>query len=238
MGKNIIRNAFSLIVAMSLLFSSSVDALAWDRERESKANARAEAFTDISYNHWFWPSLFKTLFYGIMDGVTEKKFAPDEYMTRAMVVKTLHNYRCNWELRKPDVPFQKEVATGRAPFKDVKPDAWYAEAVDWAYEKGIIKGMGDDMFTPDAFVTREEMAVILKNYTEYMHNRYDRPVTPSTRFETFSDCGEVSPWARDAMMWATRNKIIRGNPAKMIEPKKNATRAEVGQMMCVYSDGL
>ncbi len=198
----------------------------WVTERKGKILHWMEGFTDLR-GHWFLPTIHAL--YEIMDGVTKTEFAPDAHMTRAMMVKTLHNYRCNWELM--DKP--KELASNRAPFKDVKPGAWYAEAVDWAYENGIIKGIGDDMFAPDAFVTREEIAVMLRDYCEAVKSYYPISI-PADRFYSFSDCSQVSPWAKDAMIWATYNRIIEGTPAKLLEPGKLATRAEAGRMIYTY----
>src|SRR5699024_8155965 len=105
---------------------------------------------------------------GLMNGVSETEFVPDGTFSRAMLVSTL--YRMAGE---PEV-------SGTAAFADVPDGAWYEDALVWAVENGIVNGITETAFAPDAPVTRQDLAVMLL--------RYEAPETVETaELDGFTD---------------------------------------------------
>ena len=110
-------------------------------------------------------------------------------------------------------------------FADVAADAWYAEAVAWAYENGIVNGVSDSRFAPDAAITREQLVTILF-----------RRAGDGARADlsVFPDAGEISGYARDAMSWAVARGLVNGvsrDGAALLFPRGGATRAQVAAIL-------
>ena len=119
---------------------------------------------------------------------------------------------------------------GKNSFTDVPQEPgtdWYYNAVTWAQKNNIMSGYGDGTFQPSADITREQLVTVFHNYARY--KGYD--VAALDGLAAFADAGEVSPWARDAMVWATHIKLMKGNGDGKLNPKGNATRAEVAAML-------
>ena len=101
-------------------------------------------------------------------------------------------------------------------------DPWYAEGMEWAKENGVSDGTN-----PDGVITREQLAVML-------YRDAGSPEVAETKL-IFSDAGEVSSWATDAVNWAVRNGILSGKGDNTLDPQGSASRAEVAQMLYNYS---
>ena len=114
----------------------------------------SERFTDISKDDWCLDAVRWAVDNDLMCGVSEKEFAPDDTATRAMAVTIL------W--RMADTP----AATAKVLFTDIKDDAWYAGAVAWAVSEGIVNGSGENEFSPDTPVTREQLAAVLYRHAQ------------------------------------------------------------------------
>ncbi len=117
------------------------------------------------------------------------------------------------------------VETEQSSFKDVNPNAYYANAVAWAQQKGIIAGYGNGMFGPDDSITREQLSAMLWKYA-------GSPVAADNKgLDTFKDAKEISPYAKNALTWANQLDIINGKGGGLLNPNGKATRAEVAQIM-------
>ena len=150
-----------------------------------------------------------------MNGIGETEFAPEKTVTRAMLVTVL--YRA-----------EGEPATNRSiPFADIDMGAYYANAVIWAQQNGIINGISDTMFAPDENVTREQIAAIMFRYAIY---KGMDAVTLEENLH-FTDANEISEYAVSAMNWAVGCKLMQGKTATTINPKDNATRAEIATIL-------
>ena len=119
-----------------------------------------------------------------------------------------------------------------APFEDVSPDAWYAGAVNWAYENGVVKGMSATSFAPLQEITREQLAVMLLRYADLCG--YDTSARASLK--DFADAAKVSDYAADAMQWAVANGILNGTDGKRLDPAGSATRAQCAAMLVRFLD--
>ena len=135
-------------------------------------------------------------------------------MTRAMLVTAL------WRLEG------EPAAAGTSGFPDVKPDAWYAEAVDWASQTDIVSGTGAG-FDPEGSVTREQIASILYRYAKL--KGWD--VSKTASLQDFADGADTSAWATRAMEWAYAEKLITGKDGKCLDPQGQASRAEVATIL-------
>ena len=140
-----------------------------------------------------------------MNGISETEFAPEKEVTRGMFVTIL--YRMASE---PDV---EEFAE----FTDVSIDKYYAKAVAWASVNGIVNGITDELFVPDANITREQMAVMLYRY---------KKAEKSENKLNYTDENSISEYAIDAINWANASGIMTGNEDGSFAPLRNSTRAE------------
>lgn len=174
------------------------------------------AFTDVSSKDWFYEEVSYVFSQGIMNGVTDTEFDPNGTLTRGMVVTMLHR-----AAGAPD-------ATVKADFTDVEGGAWYADAVAWAAETGIVNGMGDGTFAPETDITREQLAAILYRYAG--HALLDTN-TGDASVEGFADHRNIADYAKDAMTWAVYHQIMNGSD-NYLTPAADATRAQAAVAFC------
>ncbi len=174
-------------------------------------------FTDVKSGSWFESAVKYAYSKGLMNGMSDTKFAPNGTMNRAMVVTVL------WRMENSPAPAAK------APFTDLKQN-WYKDAVAWAYENAIVTGTGATTFDPNGSITREQLAAILYRYSEY--KKYD--ITKSESLDSFPDVKKVHSWAKDAMAWSYAEELITGKNeggAVLLDPRGNATRAQVATIL-------
>ena len=119
-----------------------------------------------------------------------------------------------------------------ADFRDVPAGIWYAQAVAWASQNGIVNGVGSGKFDPDSPVTRQQIAAILYRYAAY--KGYDTAIRGD--LSVYPDQGEVAAWAADALSWANAGKLINGttkpgSSAVCLDPNGAATRAQVATIL-------
>ena len=156
---------------------------------------------------------------GIMNGTGPDTFAPNMETTRAMIVTML------WRLEGEPLPWSSSA------FDDVAPGTWYADAVAWAAENGIVTGYDADTFGPNDLVTREQIVTILYRYAK--HRGIDTSAYDS--LEAFTDAHTVSGWALDAFRWAVGAGVIKGISDTLLSPKTEATRAQVATMLMRFA---
>lgn len=203
MWKQKIQKLVFTFVCLSVLFSTTV-------------LAKTTPFHDVK-GHWAESAIAYVTAQGIFSGVTQTEFKPNQVITRGMMVAVLGRLA---EVKKGD----QEV-----PFFDVDPDAYYAPYITWAAEKGIVSGMGDGRFTPDAPITREQMCVMMTQYAKKM----GIPLLSGT--PEFSDASDIDNWAKDAVGSMQASNIISGINGKF-EPKKSTTRAEAAVIFERFMD--
>ena len=179
-------------------------------------------FTDVAKGKWYSKTdgpIAYVVAYGIMNGTGDgKTFDPEGDCTREMFVQILYNSE------------GKPGAGSSNPFKDVKSGKWYYDAVTWALANDVTKGTSADTFGIGGKVTREQLAQFLMNYAK--KRGYD--TSARADISKFPDNAKVSGWAKEAISWANANGIVNGkakNGANYLDPRGNATRAEVAQMI-------
>ena len=166
-------------------------------------------FTDIA-GHWAEDAIRVFEKNGWVNGISETIFAPEMGMTRGMFVTILG--RIN----------QVNAGAVASEFVDVNPGKYYTGYIQWAYESGIVSGVGDNRFAPDRNITREEMAVMVNNYLKiknYKLTERDDMV--------FQDENEISDWAKSAVHRLARCGIVTGKGNSRYDAHSGATRAEL-----------
>lgn len=176
-----------------------------------------ERFYDVVPGKWYYEPIHEAVEAGLFSGVSEREFAPNAPMTRAMLVTVL--YRMEGE----------PAVEAAAPFTDVARGAWYTAAVDWAYENGVVYGVSEDVFGRDDNVRREQLTAMLYRYAQY--KGYD--TQGRAELDAFADADTVSDYAREAMQWAVAATIVNGDNGKLL-PDGEATRAQCAKMMTVF----
>ena len=185
-----------------------------------------DRFTDVDAGSWAYPGIRYCVVNGLMSGTSETTFSPNAVATRAQMVQILYNY-----MGEPAV-------TGTTPFTDLTQD-WYQDAVLWAYQTGVVAGTSETTFSPDAPVTREQIAVLLSEFAaKALHAT--RAVTPAD-LSVYPDGAQVSDWAYDAMAEAVALGILNGaevNGQVWLRPQGKATRAEVATLLMGFGQSL
>lgn len=176
-------------------------------------------FSDVNLRKWFYNEVNTALENGWFKGLTATKFGPDDGMTRAMLVQVLYR-------------MSGSKAASTAQFTDVADGKWYAEAIAWASENGIVNGFTDGRFQPDTLITRQQLAAILYRYDTY------RGHTPqgSAALDGYADAASVESWAAEAMSWANSNGLVTGVTPTTLVPNGTATRAQVAVILSRYTD--
>ena len=186
------------------------------RETElNPANCPSKAFTDLDTAAWYHESVDFVLSTGLMNGVGNEKFAPNNQMTRAMVVTVL--YRLAGE---PKVE-------GTVDFTDVPAGEYYYDALVWATENGLAMGVTETTFAPGRSITREQLVTFLYRYAQYA----GLDVSGRADLTTFTDSQSVSSYAVDAFAWAVNAGIIDGVGNNTLAPRSTATRVQVAAVL-------
>ena len=174
-----------------------------------------EPFTDTSKTAWWHDGIHYCLENGLMNRVSENRFAPDGTTTRSMIVTIL------WRIEK------SPSTAGKLSFADVPDGKWYTEAIRWAQSTGVVTGYSDERFGPDDSITREQLAAIFYRYAGY------KKINTAARntLSQFADTGDISGWALESIQWANAAGLINGRNSSQIAPRANATRAESASMI-------
>ena len=175
----------------------------------------APLYKDVEEGKWYYDAVRFVSEHDIMKGVGDSKFDPNGTLTRAMMAQILYN-----------------MESGTAPatldrFTDVPAAQWYAPAVNWAAENGLMNGVGNGKFDPTSPLTREQMAKVLYSYCQYKQV----PAEPSGSLEAFPDGNKVSSWAKEPVQWAVAQKLIQGFEDGTLRPTGTATRAQVATVL-------
>jgi hypothetical protein len=172
-------------------------------------------FTDNTIA-WAKPSIDFVTERELFLGTSQDTFSPNKSMTRAMFVTVIGRlYERSYN-----------SVSGTSTFSDVNANAYYAKYVAWANENGMIKGIGENQFAPEAEVTREQMAVIMLNFADFL-NKAD--ITGSSL--AYADSQSISSWAMDGAKYCQETKVITGREGGSFAPQESATRAEVAAVI-------
>ncbi len=213
---NHLRKVLALLMTFAMLLSCVVVTHAEEHDCPSKDFIDAPA-----EGSWAHEGVDYMIANGIMNGTSEspKLFSPKIPTNRAMIVQIL--YRLSGQ---PEV-------TGDMQFSDVAAGRWYYNAILWAVQNGVTKGVSDTQFNPDGYVTREQIAAFL-----YRFEAPEEAPDPAV-LAGFPDSETVSNYAKEPMSWAVGKGIINGkgrDGESYLDPKANANRDEVATMVYRY----
>ena len=206
-------------------------ALGWATKTIPVQVGTLESFSDISGN-WASKYIISLSDAGVISGMGDGTFAPGANVTRAQFVKLLSGA----------VGVTEFSGVSSAGFTDVPADMWYAPYVNWAANSGIVSGMGDGTFSPNATITREQMAVMLSN----LGSAADVIFEPVTENKEFNDATSISDWAAEDISIIVTAGIMNGKPYEttagtivtIFDPQGNATRAESAKVIYLIRELL
>ncbi len=171
------------------------------------------SFADVGFDAWYHDAVDFVLKNGLMIGTGDGLFEPNASLTRAQLAMVLY--------RLAGTP---DVAATENPFADVRDGQWYRDAVVWAADAGVVFGVTETTFEPNAPVTREQTATMLYRFCGSQEVTEDH-------LSAFGDAAEISGYARAAMNWAVANGILIGTDGGTLDPKDGATRAQIATIL-------
>lgn len=175
---------------------------------------RPFAFIDVTKNDWFYDAVYAAWEKGLMNGTTATTFEPQTMTTRGMLVTILYRMEGSPEVVSPN------------GFSDVAADMYYAKAVAWAAENGIVTGYDDETFGPEDVLLREQTAAILYRYAKYK----GMDVAADGALE-FDDADMIGGYAQDAMLWAVSVGLINGVDENTLAPKDGTERGHMATLL-------
>lgn len=178
-------------------------------------------FTDVKTGDWHRDAVAFVFSKGIMSGASETKFEPETNIDRGMIVTMLH--------RLEGTP---EAAP--SAFTDVLADQYWAEAIGWASQNGVVQGYSDTEFRPSREISREQLASILYRYAQL--KGYD--TSEQADLSAYSDASNVSGYAKDAMGWAVAKGLISGVTESTLVPGGSATRAQAAMILMRFCENV
>lgn len=179
------------------------------------------SFADVARGEWYYDAVQWNVKQKLFQGTSPTQFSPDDSMTRAMLVTVL------WRLE------QQPAATKKSPFTDIRTDSYYAPALDWAFENGVVNGVSATRFDPNGNVTREQIATILFRYAQ----KKGLDTQQRADLSAFPDHSAVSAYANDALSWANAAGVVNGTDegkGVILDPQGDATRAQVAMILMRY----
>ncbi|MBQ7500571.1 MAG: S-layer homology domain-containing protein [Clostridia bacterium] len=194
-----------------------IERIADNSDYPRTAQALNLPFTDADASAWYFEAVNYAYHAGFTSGTGGSVFSPGVSVTRAMFVQMLAKIE-NAAL---------EEYGGRNSFTDVPSGAWYHDAVEWAAEKGMVAGTGEGIFEPEAKITREQIAVMMKAVCGG---------DESADISVYADADSVSSWAVGPVRWAVGAGYLSGMTQSELAPRSEATRAQSVQILYRYID--
>lgn len=176
---------------------------------------RQSNFNDIT-NHWASTPIKYLADRGIINGMNDSTFAPNNNITRAEFITLL--------AKMDNINVNNHKAQN---FIDVPANAWFNPYVDWAAKNGITSGTTATTFAPNDNITREQMAVMIERFANYKNFKLDS----NKEKINFKDNTNISSYASSSVSKIQQAGIINGRPDGSFAPKANATRGESAQMI-------
>lgn len=196
-----------------------------EKEKDKQENVAISVLTfeDVKEDDWYYESVKYVFNNNLMKGISDVEFAPQDDVTRAMLVTVLYR-------------LEKEPSTGGGfSFNDVSIDAYYANAVLWAKNHGIVSGISDTEFAPDKNITREQIATIMYRYAEY--KGYDVSIGRKANVLHYKDFISISEYAISPMQYAIVSGILKGKTETTLNPLDKATRSEIATILQRFIEG-
>lgn len=179
-------------------------------------------FIDVTEGAWYYDAIRYCYINGLMRGTTKTTFSPYLPTSRGMIAATL------WRMEG------SPAVSAENPFADVPSTQYYADAITWAAQNGVVDGYSGGLFGPEDAVTREQMAAILYRYAGY--KGYD--TSQQASLSRFTDAQDASAYAQEALSWAVANDVVNGMEDHTLDPRGNATRAQVAALLMYFRENI
>ncbi len=178
----------------------------------------AGAFADLEPGSWYDEAVSFVVERGLMKGSSAARFAPNDPLTRAMVITVLYRI---------------DGAPQTAPtdaFSDVPASSWYTDAVSWGTEKKLVEGYPDGTFLPDQAITRGEMVTMLYRYGNYA----GKDTSAAAELSAFEDGADTAAWLQGPVSWAVAEGLLNGirrSGGTVLALGETATRAQFAKLL-------
>ena len=182
------------------------------------ALAADSTFSDVKTSDWFYDDVRYVCENGLMNGTGSGTFSPKATTTRGMIVTILY--------RLAGSP----AVTASAPFADVAPDSYCADAAAWAAETGVAAGIGGGRFAPQRAITRAELAAMLYRFAARQDGGVTNSAAMTAADTAFSDAAQIPAYATQAVAWAAETGLIRGDAGRFL-PQSSAARAQTAAIL-------
>ena len=180
-------------------------------------------FTDVKSGAWYYDAVKYVYENGLMAGTSDTTFDAEMKPNRALAAQILYNLE------------GKPAVTEAATFTDAAAAGeWALDAIAWAQQTGVVAGMGDNLFAPDAQVTREQFAQMMYNYAKYK----GYVLTATGDLTQFSDSSKLQSWAVTAMKWANGNGLINGFEDDTIQPAGTTIRGQAASIIMNFDKNV
>ena len=209
--RDVLVNGVSQGPVQQLLHLKSTDVVEVIFAAVQQPSTGSTNFSDVPANQWYAPAVSYVTQRGLFFGVSETQFTPSQSMTRGMLVSVLYR-------------FNGTSHTGSSPFADVSSDAWYGNAVSWAYANNLVSGVSDTSFAPNTPITREQAAVMLARYLKFSSVALENG-TPD-----FQDTASISGYAKESVGAMQKAGLLSGDNAGNFRPDAQITRPEIASI--------
>lgn len=184
--------------------------------KEPEDSDETAVFPDVSRSQWYYDYVTAAYRLKLMQGDEEGTFRPEASLTRAEMVQALANFA------KADLTAYEGKASA---FTDVAEDAWYAKAVAWAAEQGLVNGMGDGTFAPETPISRQHLCSIMARYLR------KQGLEPETAVQAFADDSLMEDTSREDIYFCAGLGLVNGVGDNLFDPQSNATRGETAKIL-------
>ena len=171
-------------------------------------------YSDVQEDSWYYDAVNFVTAQGFMEGTDTGAFLPENSLTRSQFAKILYNMEGNPE------------AGNASTFTDVPTGKWYTDAVTWASNAGLVRGVGNGAFLPDESIRRQDLIVMTYRYAQYK----ECEITKRADLSSYQDAKNVAEYALDAVQWAVAEGIIVGS-AGQLSPDREIQRCEAAELL-------
>lgn len=179
-------------------------------------------FSDVKRGSWYYMSVYDLVSQGILAGKGNNLYEPNGNVTRGEFAKILAAATLSEDELNANY-------NGAAAFND--SNNWAKKYINWAASVGVVNGTGNNNFSPNANISRQDMAVMIARYAANVQ-KVTLPVkNPAI---TFSDDAKIASYAKDAVAAMQKAGIINGKGDNLFAPRENATRAEAAKMISYF----
>ena len=189
-------------------------------------NNFAAKFTDVPARvgstspAWYYEAVDALTGLEVVTGTGDYSFSPDANVRRSEFTKFLFSLA--------EVMGKEPQQISDVPFTDMPGDGYWATGyIGWAYENDIVKGHGNGKFSPNEFITRQDISVMMENFiTGYLG------IEPEgTNNLTFTDQNQISPYASQAVAFMTRCGLMQGHGGGVFAPQEYTPRCQAAQLL-------